>query len=330
MADTDTTHSTEGRQADRPEDIPAAGWQAIAKRTLAQIKADYIVLMSAGVAFKLFLALFPAIIAAVTIWGLVSDPETIMSQVETFTSALPDEAAAFLEAQIANVANSSGAALSTALVISLALALWSASGGMAGIMEGCNAAYDEVESRSFPVKRGIALGLMVAAILFLVVTFSVIAVLPAVLGNVGLGAVARTAIGILQWPVLAVIVMATLAAIYKFAPDRDSPRFRWSSWGAVVATVLWLIGSGLFTVYVNNFGSFGETYGSLAAIIIVMLWLWLTSFMILMGAEINAEIERQTIHDTTVGAPEPMGRRGAQAADTAPEDATDAGRGGGG
>lgn len=320
MADTDTTRNTEGREAETPEQIPSGGWKAIAQRSLGEIKSDYIVLMSAGVAFKLFLALFPAIVAAVTIWSLVSDPQTIMTQTENFTSALPGEAAEFLQSQIDNVAQSGRAALSVALITSVALALWSASGGMAGIMEGCNAAYDEVESRSFPVKRGIALVLMVGAILFLILTLSIIAVLPALLGNVGLGSVARTTIRILQWPVLAVIVMVSLAVIYKYAPDRDHPEFRWSSWGAVIATVLWLIGSALFTVYVSNFGSFGRTYGTFAAIIIVMLWLWLTSFMILMGAEINAEMERQTVKDTTVGEPQPMGQRGADPADTTPED----------
>lgn len=320
MADTDTQRNRQGREAETPEQIPGGGWKAIAKRSMGEIKSDYVVLMSAGVAFKLFLALFPAIVAAITIWSLVSDPQTIMNQTQNLTSALPDDAAQFLQGRINNVAESGSAALSTALIVSLALALWSASGGMAGIMEGCNAAYDEIEGRSFPVKRGIALVLMLGAILFLILTFTIIAVLPALLGNIGLGSVARTAIQILQWPVLALIVMVSLAVIYKYAPDRDHPEFRWSSWGAVIATVLWLIGSALFTVYVSNFGSFGETYGSFAAIIIVMLWLWLTSFMILMGAEINAEMERQTVKDTTVGEPQPMGQRDADPADTTPEE----------
>ena len=320
MSEKSSANQPDGRQAEKPSEIPSGGWKAIGKRVVAEIKADHVSLLAAGVAFKALLALFPTIIAAVTIWGLVSDPQTITSQIESFTSALPEGAATLVNNQVSNVANTGSGALSVALITSLALALWSASGGMAGLMEGTNAAYDEVDERKFPIKRGLAILLMLGAILFLIVTFSLIAVVPAILDNIGLGSVGRTLISILQWPVLALIFTAALAVVYKYGPDRDDPELRWASWGAVIATVLWLIGSGLFTLYVNNFGSFGETYGTFAGIIILMLWLFLTAFVILLGAEINAEMERQTLKDTTVGPEQPIGRRGAQPADSTPQD----------
>ena len=315
----DTARETAGRSADKPTEIPAKGWKAIGKRVVAEIKEDHVSLLAAGVAFKAMLALFPTIIAAVTVWSMVASPSQIESQVQSFTSALPDDAAGLIESQVSNVANAGSSTLSIALISSLALALWSASGGMAGLMEGTTAAYDEVDERKFPIKRGIAILLMLGAIVFLLITFGIIAVVPALLGNIGLGSAARTAIAIAQWPLLAIVMAAALAVIYKYGPDRDDPQLRWASWGAVIATVLWLIGSALFTLYVNNFGSFGETYGTFAGIIILMLWLFLTAFVVLLGAEINSEMERQTAKDTTVGEERPMGQRGAEPADTTPE-----------
>ena len=315
----DTANDTAGREASKPTEIPGSGWKAIGKRVVAEIKEDHLSLLAAGVAFKALLALFPTIVAAVTIWSMVASPSQIESRVQSFTSALPEGAAGLIESQVSNVANAGSSALSIALITSLALALLTASGGMAGLMEGTTAAYDEVDERKFPVKRGLAILLMLGAILFLLITFGLIAILPALLDNIGLGSAARTAIAILQWPILAIVMAVALAVVYKYGPDRDDPEMRWASWGAAIATVLWLIGSALFTLYVNNFGSFGETYGTFAGIIILMLWLFLTAFVVLLGAEINAEMERQTAKDTTVGPTEPIGQRGAQPADTTPE-----------
>lgn len=309
-----------GQDADKPSKIPGRGWTAILKRVKSGVKEKHLSLLASGVAFKALLALFPAIVAAVTIWGLVASPEQITQQVEGFSSALPSGAGELLTSQMESVATSGAGTLSLALAISVFIALWSASGGMAGLMEGCTAAYDEVDRRSFPIKRGIALLLTLGAIVFLLVTLGLIAVLPGLLGNLGLSASVQSAVEIGKWPLLAVLVMVALAVLYKHATDRTRPRLRWVTWGAVVATVLWLIGSALFTLYVNNFGQFGETYGTFAGIIVLMLWLFLTSFAVLLGAEINAEMERQTRTDTTVGSPEPLGRRGAAPADTTPDE----------
>jgi len=319
---TDRAHAqtTAGRDAGKPSEMPQPGWKAILKRVKVELKDDHVSLLAAGVAFKGLLALFPAIVAAITVWGLVASPQQITEQLEGFTSALPRDAGQLLNDQVANVASGDSGTLSFALAISLALALWSASGGMAGLVEGCTMAYDETDTRKFPIRRGIALLLTVAAIVFLLVAVGLVAVLPSLLDTVGLGSAAELAIQILRWPLLAVLVMTGLAVLYRLAPDRDAPKLRWVSWGAAIATLLWLIGSALFNVYVSNFGKFGETYGSFAGIIVLMLWLFLTAFIVLLGAEINAEIERQTAVDSTVGESRPMGQRGAQPADTTPED----------
>ena len=309
-----------GAKADAPQEVPAKGWLAATKRAAGELKDDHVSLLAAGVAFKALLALFPAIVAAITVWSLVSSPQVITQQTSSFTSALPSGAGSLLENQMTSVAESGSSTLGLALIISLALALWSASGGMAGLMEGVTAAYDEVDERMFPIKRGIAILLTIAAIVFLVVTIGLVAVLPGVLGSLGLGSVVQILIQVGKWVALVLLFMAACAVVYKFGADRDQPETKWATPGAIVATLLWILGSVAFTLYVNNFGSFGETYGSFAGIIVLMLWLMLTSFCILFGAEINAELERQTTQDTTTGEDQPMGERGAQPADTKPGD----------
>ena len=305
-----------GRDADSPSDIPPQGWKAIAKRTMGEVKDDNLPLMAAGVAFYFFLALFPAIIATVTVYGLVMSPEQIDSQLQSLASALPPDAASLITEQLRGATTSAGGGLTVGLIVSLAGVLWAASGGMNGLIQGVNAAYDEDESRNFFVKRGLALLLTVGGILFFSIAVALVAVLPAALGSLGLGGLGQTLANVLRWPLLAVLLIGALAVVYRLAPDRDDPRMRWVTWGAGVATVLWLIGSALFSFYINNFGSYNETYGALAGVIILLLWLFLTSFVVLLGAEINSEMEHQTAQDTTAGDPQPIGQRDARMADT--------------
>jgi membrane protein len=318
--DLDVEERTAGRGAASPHEIPATGWKAIGKRVVTELKRDHVSLLAAGVAFKGLLALFPAIIAAVSIWGLVASPEQMTQQLSGFLGMLPDEAASLIEQQMTAVAGGDAGTLSVALALSIVIALWSASGGTAGLIEGCNAAYNEIDQRSFPIKRGIALAFTLGAIVFLAAAVGLIAVLPAVLGELGLGQTGELLVRVGTWPLLAAMVVVALAVVYKYGPDRDRPRMRWVSWGAAIATVLWLLGSAGFTLYVESFGSFDETYGALGGVIVLMLWLFLSAFVVLLGAEINAEIERQTARDTTEGEPMPIRMRGAVAADTTPDD----------
>jgi membrane protein len=179
-----------------------------------------------------------------------------------------------------------------------------------------NTAYDEDESRGFIGLRARALLLTVSAIVFLAVTIGVIAVVPAALADTALGTPARVAIGVLRWPALALAMVGGLTVLYRWAPDRDEPQWRWAATGSIVATVVWILGSGAFSLYTANFGKYDETYGSLGAIVVVMLWLFLTAYVVVLGAELNAEAERQTTRDTTEGPREPLGERDAHAADT--------------
>ena len=312
-----------GRSASTPTDIPARGWKEVLQRVASRLKEDHVSLLAAGVAFRALLALFPALIAAVSLWGLLADPETITEEIAGFADALPEEVAAIIEQQLTQIAGTGTGALSGTLVVSILLALWSASGGLAGLIEGCNAAYNEVDRRSFVHKRGLALAFTLGGLVFLLVALGLIAVLPAVLGTLGLGPAAERAVRIGQWPLLALMAMGAMALVYRYAPDRDQAQLRWVTGGAILGTVVWLLASAAFTYYVEVAGDFAETYGALAGVIVLMLWLLLTAFSILLGAEFNAEAERQTVVDTTVGDPQPIGQRGAHVADTQPDPPAD-------
>lgn len=304
-----------GGQADKPSEIPAAGWKQIVKRAWAEAKADNVPMLAGGVAFFAFLALFPAMIALISVWGLIVDDPS--AQAESLTASLPAEAADIITAQMESVA-SQDSGLGLALVISVLLALWSASGGTANLVKAVNVAYDEEETRGFVKVRGLALLLTLGAIVFLIVSVALVAVVPPVLDALGLGVVGTVLAQVARWVLLVALVAGALAVVYRFAPDRDDPKLRWASLGAVVATVLWVIGSIAFSLYVSNFGSYGETYGAIAGVAILMLFLYLTAYIILLGAEINAETEKQTAKDTTKGPDQPMGSRDAVAADQLP------------
>ena len=305
-----------GREAERPSQIPPRGWFSILRRVMAEVKEDNVTLLAAGVAFYAMLAIFPAIIAVVTVYGLVADPNQVEAQVSEFAKSLPAGADQLLTEQLQNVVSAGRQSLSIGLAVSLAAVLWTASGGVQGLVKGLNIVYDENETRGFLKLRGLSLLLTLGAILVVVIALALIAVFPGVIDNLGLGRAGELAASIARWIVLALLVLVALAVVYRFAPDRATPRWRWVSWGAVVALVLWLLGSIGFSWYVDNFGKYNQTYGALAAVIILLLWLFLSAFAVLLGGELDAEIERQTARDTTTGPERPLGRRDAEVADT--------------
>jgi membrane protein len=196
--------------------------------------------------------------------------------------------------------------------------VWSASGGVGNLITAVNVAYDEAETRGFVKLRLTSLALTLGAIAFVLITFGLVAVVPAVLDALPLGVVGAVLAQVVRWLLLLGVMAGSLAVLYRVAPDRDAPRFRWVSLGSVVVTVVWALVSLLFSFYVNNFGSYDKTYGAIAGVIVLMLWLYLTCYLVLLGAEINAETEHQTAQDTTEGEPRPMGERGAEMADTLP------------
>ncbi len=308
-----------GEEAGTPTEIPPRGWWQVVRRAVRESGADNVPMLAGGVAFFAFLAIFPTIIAALTLYGLVADPQTVAAQVRDLSAGLPQQAQPIVADQLQSVASASGGALGFGLVISLLAALWSASSGTGNLIKAVNLAYDEDETRGFLKLRGIALLLTLGAIVFVLLALALVAVVPVVLNTLPLGPLGTLLAQAVRWVLLVAVAVVALAVVYRLAPDRDAPRFAWVTTGSLVATVLWIIGSLLFSLYVNNFGSYNKTYGAIAGVVVLMLWLYLTSYIVLLGAEINAESERQTRHDTTQGEPAPLGERGATAADEVAE-----------
>jgi membrane protein len=287
-----------GGKAERPTEIPARGWLQVAKRGWREAKADQVPLLAAGVAFYAFLAIFPALIAVVSIYGLFADPSTIANQLNSLTATLPDEAAQVITDQVTAL-SMRRQTLGISLVLSLLIALWSASAGTSNLLTAINVAYNAEEKRGFVKKRLMALGLTVAAIIFMVIILGLVAVLPPLLKVVfGTGAL-RWVLQIGGWLIVVVLVPAALALLYRLAPDRDAPRMKWASVGAVVATLIWLAASIGFSIYTSTFGNYAKTYGVFAGIVVLLFWLWLTMYAILLGAEINAESEQQTLPEAS-------------------------------
>ncbi|MFW3170768.1 YihY/virulence factor BrkB family protein [Geodermatophilus sp. CPCC 206100] len=308
-----------GITAEKPTAIPLRGWQQIVKRAWAENKADNMPIIAGGVAFFAFLAIFPALIATISIYGLVASPEEVTEQIQSVSAQLPESAQEILTEQLTSITSNSGGALTVGLIVSILAALWSASGGVSNLITAVNIAYDEVETRNFIKLRATSLGLTLGAIVFVLITITLVAIVPAVLEDLPLGVVGTVLAQVVRWVLLLGVFAGGLAVVYRVAPDRDSPRLRWVSIGSIVVTLVWAVVSVGFAFYVDNFGSYNETYGAIAGVIVLMLWLYLTCYLVLLGAEINAEAEHQTAQDTTSGAPVPMGERNAVVADTLPD-----------
>jgi membrane protein len=280
--------------AQRSSNLSPRGWWEILKRVKAEMKDDSLTLIAAGVAFYATLAIFPAIIAVVMVYGLVADPEQIESQLAPVTGAMPEEAKKLLIDQLRAAASVSSSGLTLGLVVSLAAVLWSASTGVQTLITGLNIVYGRKETRGFVRLRGLALLFTVGGIVAAVLALVLVTAFPVVLNHLGIGSLAAGAVNAARWILLAVLVVVALGVLYRYGPDREDPQWRWTSLGVVIAVILWLLGSAAFSFYVSNFSRYDKVYGTLAAVIILMLWLWLSSLVALLGAEIDAEIERGT------------------------------------
>jgi membrane protein len=303
----------QGRQAEAPQQIPPKGWMAIAKRAAKEVKADQVPLLGAGVAFYALLSLFPAIIAGVSIYGLVADPQTVRDQIDKLTQMLSPETAKILSQQIGQITSSAGGALGVATVVGILTALWSASSGMKALITGVNLAYDETETRKFVKLRGLALLLTLGAMVLVGVALATIVGYPPIADT--LPTALRWLVAIVRFVILGGLLVVALAVLYRYAPDRDQPRWAWVSWGSGIAALLWVLATIGFALYATFFGNYNKTYGALAGVIILMFWLFLSAFVVLVGAELNTEMELQTAKDTTAGPTKPMGDRDAHAAD---------------
>ncbi|WP_142848104.1 YihY/virulence factor BrkB family protein [Telmatospirillum sp. J64-1] len=316
MARGQTIGRERGGEAESPRQIPKAGWKDVLWRVKDDLEKDHVSIVAPGVAFYAFLAIFPALAAIVSIYGLFVDPQQAAQQIEGLTAMLPEDARRLLTEQTQSVAGSTGGALGFGMLISIGLALWSAQRGMMGLIQALNITYGETEKRGFIRLYATSLALTVGAVLFIIITLGLVAILPVVVGMLGLGGAAEWAIRLLRWPILFGAVLVLLAGLYRFAPSRDGARWQWLTPGALMATLMWMLGSIAFSLYVSRFEDYNATYGTLGAVVALMMWFLLTAYVILLGAEINNALEKQTVKDSTQGEPKPMGRRGATAADT--------------
>jgi len=310
-----STASDRGRSADRPSAIPASGWRDVLWRLWAQIGEDNVSIVAAGVAFYVMLALFPAITAFVSLFGLIADPGQVQAQFENLRGVVPDDAWSILNDQLTAVASAQTSNLGISALVGLVLALWSAGAGVRAMMTALNIAYHEREKRGFLRFYATAFLFTIGIALLGIISLGVIVIVPVLLNLIELGGIAPVLVRLLPWLVLAGFVAVALGVLYRYGASRAEPKTRWVSWGAILATVLWIGASLLFTIYVSNFGSYNETYGALGAVMVLLLWLWISAFIVLVGAELNAELEHQTERDTTTGRPKPRGERGAYVAD---------------
>jgi membrane protein len=302
--------------ADHPGDIPERGWFDVLARLVGSLRRDSMWLRSAGVAFCAIFAAIPGISVPVALFGLLVDPEAVHRPIEMLGGLVPGSATTFLADQMQAIARTSRTQLGAGLGGGVLAALWGAWSGASGLIAALNVAYREEETRSFLRRAWDALVIAVAAGLFMLLAFAVVALLPIVLSRLSLGPTLQAVLSFARWPALAVLCIAALSMLYRFAPCRRAAKWRWASPGAAVATILWLVSATGFSFYVSHFPSYNQTLGLLGTIMMLLTWSYLTAFAVLLGAELNAELERQTSHDTTTGSDRSIGQRGAVVADT--------------
>jgi len=306
---------TRGRHANSPTDIPARGWKDIAFRLKDEISEDRVGLIAAGVAFYGLLALFPAITALLAIGGLLVEPNQIINQLSALSGIVPEAVMTIITEQATEVAGSRESGLGLAALLGIGLAIYSASKGMGSLMDGMNVAYDEQEERGFIRLKLETLGLTLFLIFGLLVAVFAMVGIPVLLNMLNFAAFAEAAAAVIVLAIILALTMVGLSVLYRYGPSRDAPEFQWVSPGAIAACIVWLMGSAGFAFYVANFGSYNESFGALGGVVVLLMWLWISAFIVMLGAELNAEMEAQTRYDTTVGRDLPMGERDAAKAD---------------
>lgn len=315
----DTIPKERGRDARSPSQIPKSGWKDILWRVYEEIADDRVTLVAAGTTFYLLLALFPALAAFVSLYGFVADPSTVADHVAFLGGMLPSGGLDLIQQQLDRLASQDAQSLSFGFILGLLLALWSANAGMKTLFQALNIAYDEEEKRGFIKLNVMSLGFTLGGILIGIFLIVSVGVVPAVLAFVNLQGIAEPLIRILRWPLLFIVIAGGISVIYRYGPSRSRANWRWITWGGGLATFVWVVASIGFSFYLQNFANYDATYGSLGAVIGFMMWTWISVMILLIGAELNSEIEHQTMRDTTVGPDDPIGKRGAVMADTVGE-----------
>lgn len=308
-----------GRSADWPSELPLRGWKDIIWRVWHQTLEDRITLIAAGAAFYLVLALFPALAAFVSLYGFVADPATVADQVAFLGGLLPAGGIEIIRDQLESLAGQDRNALSIGFVIALLTAFWSANNGIKTLFEALNVAYEEREKRSFLRLNLSAFAFTLGAMAIGIAMVTAVGVVPAALALMRLGSSSETIIAFLRWPALLIVAGIGISLIYRYGPSRELARWRWVTWGSGLAALVWLAASAGFSFYLQNFADYNATYGSIGAVIGLMLWTWISALILIVGAELNAEMEHQTTRDSTTGAPRAIGERGAVVADTVGE-----------
>lgn len=304
------------RHAGNPLRISWAGWMDILRRTYVRTGEDRLLATAAGVVFFGLLAIFPAITTLVSCYGLFASPSTIGANLQTLALLLPEGSFQIVQDQIGRVLDKGNTALGATFLFGLALAIWSANAGVKAVIDALNVAYEEREKRGLVRLNLLSLAFTTGGIAALLLILGAVVALPLAFDHVGIETASLTMVALARWPLLFVIQVAALALLYRFGPSRRPARWRWLSVGAVPAAVLWIAGSVLLSWYLSNFGNYGATYGSLGAAIGLMMWMWMSAIIVLCGAELNSEIERQAARDTMVGRPRTLGVRAAGLAGT--------------
>jgi membrane protein len=289
-----------GRWAIAPWQIPWRRWKDILWRTYQRINDDRLLAVAAGVVFYGLLAIFPAITALVSLYGLFATPSTISEHLTTANTFLPGDASNILQEQVNRIAQTGNTKLSVAFAFGLGFTLWSANSGMKAIFDALNVVYEEKEKRGFIKLTLISLAFTLGAIAAVLAAIAGVVALPLLFGHLGLGTFGETLLRWLRWPLLLLLIVFGLAVLYRFGPSRTKPRWQWLSVGSVFAAGAWLGSSALVSWYLSNFANYNATYGSLGGAIGLMLWMWASSIVVLLGAELNSEIERQTAEDPTL------------------------------
>jgi membrane protein len=305
-----------GRHSANPLRIPWAGWRDILWRTYVRTGEDRLLATAAGVVFFGLLAIFPAVTALVSCYGLFATPSTIGANLQTLALMLPEGSFQIVQDQISRVLEKGNTALGATFLFGLALAVWSANAGVKTVIDALNVVYEEREKRGFVRLNLLSLAFTTGGLAALLLMVGAVVALPLALDHLGLAPESRIIVALARWPLLFVVLVGALGILYRFGPSRHPAPWQWLSVGAVTAAVLWIAGSALLSWYLSNFANYSATYGSLGAAIGLMMWMWMSAIIVLCGAELNSEIERQTAPDTTVGRPRPPGIRGAVMADT--------------
>ena len=320
MVEPSSTENSRGHHADTPSDIPKPGWWSILKRVYTSTKDKNLSVLAAGVAFYGVLSLFPALVALVAVYGLFADPASVQHEINAMRGVMPAQAQSLITTYLKSLVSSSNSKLGLSLVLGVLIALWSARSGTVTVMEALNITYEEEEKRGTLRFQVVAFAMTLAAIAFAIVALVLVAAIPALVQFLPIGKDLKILGVILPWPILIALMIVALAATYRFAPSRQEAKWRWVTWGSVVATMLWIVASVLFSIYVTKFGSYDKTFGSLGAAVVLLTWFYISAYVVLLGACFNAEMERQTARDTTTGSEQPMGKRGAKMADTVVRD----------